>query len=128
MSLAVIQMVSQDDVLANLAAARRLLQQLQGWLASRGAGVGRCTLELQHEKYAGSTRRGLPPTGVQLDRAERIARPVFGFGERLDPQPWLGFRPCTPDMRPVIGPAPAHRPVCLSSRATRLPWGGRSRR
>ncbi|WP_455726620.1 NAD(P)/FAD-dependent oxidoreductase, partial [Burkholderia stabilis] len=54
-------------------------------------------------------RRGLPPTGVQLERAERIARPVFGFGERLDPQPWLGFRPCTPDMRPVIGPAPAHR-------------------
>ncbi|MPV56869.1 amino acid dehydrogenase [Burkholderia sp. HI2761] len=54
-------------------------------------------------------RRGLPPTGVQLERAERVARPVFGFGERLDPQPWLGFRPCTPDMRPVIGPAPAHR-------------------
>ncbi|WP_143137340.1 NAD(P)/FAD-dependent oxidoreductase, partial [Burkholderia ubonensis] len=38
-----------------------------------------------------------------------LARPLFGFGERLDPQPWLGFRPCTPDMRPVIGPAPAHR-------------------
>ncbi|WP_143135677.1 NAD(P)/FAD-dependent oxidoreductase, partial [Burkholderia ubonensis] len=54
-------------------------------------------------------RRHLPPTGVQLDRAERLARPLFGFGERLDPQPWLGFRPCTPDMRPVIGPAPAHR-------------------
>ncbi|HEF5153709.1 TPA: FAD-binding oxidoreductase [Burkholderia multivorans] len=54
-------------------------------------------------------RRRVPPTGVQLERAERIARPVFGFGERLDPQPWLGFRPCTPDMRPVIGPAPAHR-------------------
>lgn len=59
-------------------------------------------------------RRGLPPTGVQLDRAERIARPVFGFGERLDPQPWLGFRPCTPDMRPVIGPAPAHRGLWFS--------------
>lgn len=55
-----------DDAPALNFAARRLLQQLQGWLASRGAGVGRCTLELQHEKYAGSTRRGLPPTRLVL--------------------------------------------------------------
>lgn len=54
-------------------------------------------------------RRQVAPTGVQLERAERLARPLFRLGERLDPQPWLGFRPCTPDMRPVIGPAPAHR-------------------
>ncbi|KAF1025104.1 MAG: D-amino acid dehydrogenase 1 [Burkholderia plantarii] len=52
--------------------------------------------------------RSLPPTGIQLARAERIARPTFGLGERLDPAPWLGFRPCTPDMRPVIGAAPRH--------------------
>ncbi len=52
--------------------------------------------------------RELPPTGVQLARAERVARPLFGLGERLDPAPWLGLRPCTPDMRPVIGPAPRH--------------------
>ncbi|MBV8627265.1 MAG: FAD-binding oxidoreductase, partial [Paraburkholderia sp.] len=54
-------------------------------------------------------RRGAPPTGIQLDRAERIAKPVFGLGERDDPAPWLGMRPCTPDMRPVIGAAPRHR-------------------
>ncbi|RFU44701.1 FAD-binding oxidoreductase [Paraburkholderia sp. DHOC27] len=53
-------------------------------------------------------RRGAPPTGVQLERAERLARPLFGLGERLDPAPWLGMRPCTPDMRPVIGPASRH--------------------
>ncbi len=53
--------------------------------------------------------RDTPPTGVQLERAERFARPLFGLGERLDPAPWLGMRPCTPDMRPVIGPAPRHR-------------------
>ncbi|WP_175735090.1 NAD(P)/FAD-dependent oxidoreductase [Burkholderia ambifaria] len=53
--------------------------------------------------------RDAPPTGVQLARAEPLARDAFGIGERLDPAPWLGLRPCTPDMRPVIGPAPRHR-------------------
>ncbi|WP_414441327.1 NAD(P)/FAD-dependent oxidoreductase [Burkholderia sp. 22PA0106] len=53
-------------------------------------------------------RRSLPPTGIQLARAERLARPAFGLGERLDDAPWLGLRPCTPDMRPVIGAAPHH--------------------
>lgn len=52
--------------------------------------------------------RSLPPTGIQLARAERIARPTFGLGERLDPVPWFGMRPCTPDMRPVLGAAPRH--------------------
>ncbi len=54
-------------------------------------------------------KRGSPPTGIQLERAERLARPIFGLGERIDPAPWLGIRPCTPDMRPVIGPASRHR-------------------
>ena len=31
------------------------------------------------------------------------------LGDRLDPQPWIGARPCTPDMKPVIGPAPRHK-------------------
>jgi D-amino-acid dehydrogenase len=53
-------------------------------------------------------RRGTPPTGVQLARAEAIAKPLFGLGERVDAAPWLGMRPCTPDMRPIIGPAPRH--------------------
>ncbi len=53
--------------------------------------------------------RDAPPTGIQLARAESVARPVFGLGRRLDDAPWLGLRPCTPDMRPVIGRAPRHR-------------------
>ncbi|MFM0667795.1 NAD(P)/FAD-dependent oxidoreductase [Paraburkholderia sediminicola] len=53
-------------------------------------------------------RRDAKPTGIQLERAERTARPTFGLGARLDERPWLGLRPCTPDMRPVIGPAPRH--------------------
>ena len=52
--------------------------------------------------------RDAPKTPVQLKRAEPIARQLFPLGERLDPEPWMGVRPCTPDMMPVIGPAPRH--------------------
>ena len=54
-------------------------------------------------------KRGAPPTSIQLERVEPLARAAFGLGERLDREPWLGMRPCTPDMRPVIGRAPRHR-------------------
>ena len=47
-------------------------------------------------------------TPVQLGRAEPIARDLFPLAERLDNEPWMGARPCTPDMLPVIGPAPRH--------------------
>ncbi|OLL32286.1 amino acid dehydrogenase [Burkholderia sp. SRS-W-2-2016] len=48
-------------------------------------------------------------TPVQLDAVEPIARTLFPLGERLDAEPWMGRRPCTPDMMPVIGPAPKHQ-------------------
>ena len=48
-------------------------------------------------------------TPVQLGRAEPIARNLFPLAERLDNEPWMGSRPCTPDMMPVIGPAPRHK-------------------
>lgn len=54
-------------------------------------------------------RRGAPKTPVQLARAEPIARQFFPLGERLDAEPWLGNRPCTPDMMPVIGKAHRHK-------------------
>jgi D-amino-acid dehydrogenase len=49
-----------------------------------------------------------PKMPVQLERAEPVARTIFPLGSRLDPEPWMGRRPCTPDMLPVIGPAPRH--------------------
>jgi D-amino-acid dehydrogenase len=49
-----------------------------------------------------------PPNDIQLDRCEAIARTLYPLGERLDRVAWLGRRPCLPDMRPVIGPAPNH--------------------
>ncbi len=48
------------------------------------------------------------PNEIQLRRVEKLARELFPLGRRLDAEPWLGRRPCLPDMRPVIGPAPRH--------------------
>ena len=47
-------------------------------------------------------------TPVQLGRAEPLARELFPLAERLDNEPWMGARPCTPDMMPIIGKAPRH--------------------
>jgi D-amino-acid dehydrogenase len=47
-------------------------------------------------------------TPVQLGRAEPLARNLFPLAERLDTEPWMGARPCTPDMMPIIGKAPRH--------------------
>lgn len=52
--------------------------------------------------------RDAKPTPVQLGRAEPLAREIFPLGVRAEETPWLGNRPCLPDMRPIIGPAPKH--------------------
>jgi D-amino-acid dehydrogenase len=90
--------------------------------ATRDVPLGRPILDREQGYVIAPMQRGLrlttgvelaareaPPTGIQLARAEEYARPAFGLGQRLDATPWLGLRPCTPDMRPVIGPAPRHR-------------------
>ena len=51
---------------------------------------------------------GAPATPVQLDQAERAARELIDLPPAVEAQPWMGNRPCTPDMKPVIGPAPRH--------------------
>jgi len=53
-------------------------------------------------------RIGAPATPVQLDKAERAARELIDLPEPVEAEPWLGNRPCTVDMKPVIGPAPKH--------------------
>ncbi|WP_225784306.1 FAD-binding oxidoreductase [Xenophilus sp. Marseille-Q4582] len=49
-----------------------------------------------------------PPTPVQLAEAERSTRELVDLGQGVEAQPWLGARPCTADMKPVIGAAPRH--------------------
>jgi D-amino-acid dehydrogenase len=53
-------------------------------------------------------RRDAPPTPVQLQRALPRAHELFPLGEAVDAKPWMGARPCLPDMLPVIGKAPRH--------------------
>ncbi|KTD25399.1 FAD dependent oxidoreductase [Legionella lansingensis] len=48
-------------------------------------------------------------TPVQLNSVEPIARKLFPIAHRLEELPWMGSRPCTPDMLPIIGQAPRHR-------------------
>ncbi|MEX3845469.1 NAD(P)/FAD-dependent oxidoreductase [Paraburkholderia sp. BR10882] len=54
------------------------------------------------------SRPGTPPGLIQIRRAEALARKVFSLGGHVEDAPWMGRRPCLPDMRPVIGPAPNH--------------------
>lgn len=49
-----------------------------------------------------------PETPTQLAAVEPVARTLFPLGERLDNEAWMGRRPCTPDMMPIIGPAGNH--------------------
>ncbi len=47
-----------------------------------------------------------PPSSAHLERLEPFAREMFSLGPRKEAKPWLGRRPCLPDMRPVVGPFP----------------------
>jgi D-amino-acid dehydrogenase len=59
--------------------------------------------------------RDAPATPVQIDRALPYARELVpGLGEKLDPEPWLGRRPCFPDSLPVIGAAPGRPDLFLA--------------
>ena len=92
MSLAVIQMVSQDDVLANLAAAHRLLEQ---------AAAGGARLAVLPENFAAMGRRDL----ATLGRAEAEGSgPILPWLRQTarDLQLWIvaGTIPLPPDGQP----------------------------
>jgi D-amino-acid dehydrogenase len=53
-------------------------------------------------------RRDAPPTPIQLRQALPRARALFPLADAVDAKPWMGARPCLPDMLPVIGKAPRH--------------------
>jgi D-amino-acid dehydrogenase len=60
-------------------------------------------------------RHDAPPTPVQLARVEPGLRAAFPIGERLLSQPWMGARPCFPDMLPAIGPAPGQKGLWVNA-------------
>ena len=51
-------------------------------------------------------RTDAPASPIQLERAEPIARKLLPLADRVDATPWMGVRPCTPDMLPIIGRMP----------------------
>ena len=50
--------------------------------------------------------RDAAPTPIQFDRVMPAARELFALGDAVEPQPWMGSRPCFADSRPVISQAP----------------------
>ncbi|HEX5933785.1 MAG TPA: FAD-binding oxidoreductase [Pseudorhizobium sp.] len=85
--------------------------RLNGWTmdAERGYFLAPMNQGIRLTTGAEFALRDAPKTPVQLERAEAVARTIFPLGERLDKEPWMGARPCTPDMMPVIGKAPRHK-------------------
>jgi D-amino-acid dehydrogenase len=53
--------------------------------------------------------RDAPATPVQVDLCEPRAKELFPLDERVEAKPWLGRRPCLPDMTPIISPATRHK-------------------
>jgi D-amino-acid dehydrogenase len=53
-------------------------------------------------------RRDAPARPTQVELALPRARTLFPLGEAIEAKPWMGARPCLPDMLPVIGRAPRH--------------------
>jgi predicted amidohydrolase len=92
MSLAVIQLVSQDDVLANLAQARRLLEQ---------AAAGGARLAVLPENFAAMGRRDLAALGRREALGEGPILPWLKQAAR-DLRLWIvaGTLPLPPDGRP----------------------------
>jgi D-amino-acid dehydrogenase len=58
--------------------------------------------------------RDAPATPVQFARVMPSAQQLFPLGAALEPEPWLGARPCFADSRPVIGRAPGHAGLWLA--------------
>ncbi|HET9904716.1 MAG TPA: FAD-dependent oxidoreductase [Xanthobacteraceae bacterium] len=60
-------------------------------------------------------RRDAPASPVQFGRVLPYARQLFPLGEAIEDVPWMGARPCLPDMRPVLGAAPGQPGLWLDT-------------
>ena len=76
--------------------------------AERGMVLAPMSRGLRITTGAEFARMGSAPTPVQLYKAEVAARELIDLPPAVEAEPWMGNRPCTPDMKPVIGPAPRH--------------------
>ncbi|PPA75928.1 amino acid dehydrogenase [Achromobacter spanius] len=58
--------------------------------------------------------RDAPPSPIQIQRTRVLAGQLLPLGAAVEQEPWMGCRPCMPDMRPVIGPAPGHKGLWMA--------------
>ncbi len=72
------------------------------------------TLGLRLTTGAEFAPRDAPPSPVQVARTRALAAQLLPLGEAVEKTPWMGCRPCMPDMRPVIGAAPRHAGLWLA--------------
>ena len=72
------------------------------------------TLGLRLTTGAEFAPRDAPPSPVQVARTRALAAQLLPLGEAVEKTPWMGCRPCMPDMRPVIGAAPRHPGLWLA--------------
>ncbi|MFY0614807.1 MAG: FAD-binding oxidoreductase [Hyphomicrobiaceae bacterium] len=114
------------DILRQVAGVKVPLQAKRGYhmhfSASGNAGLSRPVLDTDHGYVLTPMAAGIrlttgaefakmhtAPTPVQLNRVEPIARNLFPLADRLEKQPWLGRRPCLPDMVPAVGAVPGQK-------------------
>ncbi|MBS0454598.1 MAG: FAD-binding oxidoreductase [Proteobacteria bacterium] len=76
--------------------------------AERGLAVVPMAAGMRITTGAEFARIDAPSTPVQLSKAEAVARELVDLPDPVEDEPWLGNRPCTVDMKPVIGAAPKH--------------------
>ncbi len=94
----------------------------QHYSAHGNAGLSRPVLDAEYGYVLAPMEQGIrlttgaefarlnaPPTPVQLERTEPIARRLFPLGQRIEAKPWMGARPCLPDMLPAIGAVPGRK-------------------
>jgi len=54
------------------------------------------------------TTMNAPKNFGQLQTVLKFARKILPLDDAVESEAWAGSRPCMPDMKPVIGPAPKH--------------------
>lgn len=96
------------DPLGNAALTRPVVDTANGYvLAPMEQGIRLTT-------GAEFADRDAPPTPVQFERLMPAAKALFPLGEPVEPEPWMGSRPCLPDTLPVIGHAPGQPGLWLA--------------
>ncbi len=95
--------------LGNAIPSRPIVDGDNGYLLSPMNGVIRLTTGAEFARHKAL------PTPVQLGKVEPLARALFPLGDRAETAPWLGARPCLPDMLPMVGAAPGYSGLWIDS-------------